>query len=97
MRLTPHEILMYLGVHVPEDGIEINPYDTYLHATLLRLLGKQMSVSAIDDSDLTDLRVGMHGAVNGPGSVVSEPTGESLEKLRMTLRVIQKQLGMTVT
>jgi hypothetical protein len=97
MKLKPHEILQHLGVNVPEDGIDINPHDTFLHATLLRLLGQQMSVNAIAESDLTYLLVGLYGVHNGPAADVPEPTCETLEKLRASLRVMQKQsLGMTV-
>lgn len=97
MKLTPHEILKYLGVHVPEEGIEINPHDAYLHATLLRLLGDQMRVGAIPEGGLTELLVGLHGAHTGPGAAVPEPTSETLEKLRTTLRSIKTRiLGMGI-
>lgn len=95
MKLTPHEILKYLGINVPQDGLDINPHDTYLHGTLLRLLGEQMSVDTISEDGLSMLHVGLHGAHIGPGAIVPDPTGETLEKLRATLRVIQQRsLGM---
>jgi hypothetical protein len=97
MKLNPHEILRYLGFDVPEDGIEINSHDMYLYATLLRLLGQQMRVDAIPGSQLAELLVGLHGVHCGPGAVVPEPTAESTEKLRASLRLIQKRyLGMSV-
>lgn len=97
MKLTPHEILKHLGINVPQDGLDINPHDTYLHATLLRLLGEQMSVDAIRESGLTELHIGLYGAHRGPGAVVPEADSETLEKLRATLRVIQQQsLGIVV-
>lgn len=52
MKLTPHEILYLLGFDIPEDGIEINPNDSYLHSESLRLLGKTMDVERIEDDDL---------------------------------------------
>jgi hypothetical protein len=95
MKLTPHEILTYLGIHVPQDGLTINPDDMYLHASLLRLLGEQMSVGAIRESDLTMLFAGVHSALSGPESATADQTNETLEKLRTTLRiVVKKSLGM---
>lgn len=97
MKIKPHEILKYLGLDVPEAGIEINPHDTLLHVSLLRLLGRQMNVSAIAESELADLHVGLHGAHNGPGAVLPDPTSESVEKLRALLCTIQKKtLGMNI-
>ncbi|MDR8092946.1 hypothetical protein KPB05_36425 [Burkholderia gladioli] len=97
MKLTPHEILRHLGFDMPDDGIEINPHDMYLHATLLRLLGQQMRISAIADSELAALHVGLYGVHHGPGAVAPEPTGETIEKLRASLLVMQKRaFGMSV-
>lgn len=96
MKLTPHEILTYLGINVPQDGLDINSHDLYLHATLLRLLGQQMRVDAIPGTELAELLVGLHGVHFGPGAVVPAPTAESTEKLCASLRVIQKSLGMAV-
>ncbi|BCN13360.1 hypothetical protein RPSD_52450 (plasmid) [Ralstonia solanacearum] len=95
MKLTPYEILKHLGINVPQDGLHINPHDAYLHLTLLRLLGEQMSVGAIKESGLTELHIGLYGAHRGPGAVVPEADSETLRSLRATLHVIQQQvLGM---
>ena len=53
MKLTPVEILRHLGFDVPEEGVDINPFDGYHHANLLRLIGSTMSINSITDSDLT--------------------------------------------
>ncbi|EML1601381.1 MULTISPECIES: hypothetical protein [Burkholderia] len=72
MKLTPHEILTYLGISIPQDGLDINSHDLYLHATLLRLLGQQMRVDAIPGTELAELLAGLHGVHFGPGAVVPE-------------------------
>ncbi|AMP72632.1 hypothetical protein PP715_23365 [Ralstonia solanacearum] len=91
MKLTPHEILKHLGVHVPEDGIAINPHDAFMYTTLLSLLGKQMTVDAISDSDLTVLNTGLSAAHGQLDSDDTQFRSQSLERLRIHLRLVQAQ------
>ncbi|MGA4235160.1 hypothetical protein ACI2UN_25685 [Ralstonia nicotianae] len=44
MKLTPHEILKYLGINVPEEGLSINLHDEFLYTKLLGLLGERMAL-----------------------------------------------------
>ncbi|AZU59753.1 hypothetical protein CFM90_26370 (plasmid) [Ralstonia solanacearum] len=98
MTLTPHEILKYLGIEVPQEGITINPNDEFLYTQFLRVLGNRMTVDAILVGELTYLDTGLHEAAGRAREVGGEPpTDEQLERLRTTLRLIQsKDLGMTV-
>ncbi|WP_186144414.1 hypothetical protein [Burkholderia gladioli] len=93
MKRSPHDLLKGLGLHVPIDGIEIDPNDRYRLATLLTLLGQQMRVDAIAAADLQAMWVGMHGA---QGQAPSAPaTHAQLARLRESLTVTLHQvLGM---
>ncbi|WP_186123088.1 hypothetical protein [Burkholderia gladioli] len=93
MKLTPHDLLKDLGLHVPIDGIEIDPNDRYRLATLLTLLGQQLRVDAIAEADLQAMWVGMHGTRgHHPGAPA---TSAQLARLRESLTVTLHQvLGM---
>ncbi|WP_186117754.1 hypothetical protein [Burkholderia gladioli] len=93
MKRSPHDLLKDLGLHVPIDGIEIDPDDRDRLATLLTLLGQQMRVDAIADADLQAMWVGMHGARgHDPGTPA---TPAQLARLRESLTVtLHQMLGM---
>ncbi|WP_186038465.1 hypothetical protein [Burkholderia gladioli] len=93
MKLTPHDLLNDLGLHVPIDGIEIDPNERYRLATLLTLLGQQLRVDAIAEADLQAMWVGMHGTRgHDPGAPA---TPAQLAWLRESLTVTLHQvLGM---
>ncbi|ATF90463.1 hypothetical protein [Burkholderia gladioli] len=93
MKRSPHDLLKDLGLHVPIDGIEIDPNDRYRLATMLTLLGRQMRVDAIAKADLQAMWVGMHGARgHDPGSPA---TPAQLARLRESLTVtLHQMLGM---
>ncbi|MCG3740691.1 hypothetical protein [Vibrio cincinnatiensis] len=61
MKMTPHQILNALGFDVPEQGIEVNEHDAFLHAESLRLLGKTISIDRIDIAELVSLYDDMAG------------------------------------
>ncbi|WP_186153240.1 hypothetical protein [Burkholderia gladioli] len=93
MKRSPHDLLKGLGLHVPIDGIEIDPNDRYRLATLLTLLGQQMRVDAIAAADLQAMWVGMHGAQGQAPSAPATPA--QLARLRESLTVTLHQvLGM---
>ena len=97
MTLTPHEILKYLGINVPQEGITINPTDAFLHTQLLSLLGEHMKVDAIPVDDLMCVHAGMHAVAGRAQRDDEEPDAEQLERLRTSLRLVQKTvLGMAV-
>lgn len=91
MKLMPHEILQHLGLHVPAEGIEIEATDGYRHATLLRLLGRQMRVSAIADQDLELLLAGMR-TVMGTAPSHTSATPPQLDQLRASLTLTCQQV-----
>ncbi|MGN4112977.1 hypothetical protein, partial [Burkholderia gladioli] len=96
MKLSPHDLLKDLGLHVPIDGIEIDPNDRYRLATLLTLLGQQMRVDAIAEADLQAMWVGMHGAQGQAPDAPATPA--QLARLRESLTVTLHQvLGMKTT
>lgn len=63
MKLTPIEILNYLGFDIPAEGIDINPHDDFLITASLRLVGQTMNVAAIPDADIEDMHAGLAGIV----------------------------------
>ena len=88
MKMTPHLILNALGFDVPEQGIEVNEHDAFLHSESLRLLGNTISIERIDNSELLTLHDGMAGLVaahRGEDAVqASEDTAARLKKLIRT-------------
>lgn len=48
MKLKPTEILKQLGFTVPDDGVEVGE-DLFYHQSMLALLGRTMSLNAIED------------------------------------------------
>lgn len=96
MKRSPHDLLKDLGLHVPIDGIEIDPNDRYRLATLFTLLGRQMRVDAIAEADLQAMWAGMHGAQGQASSAPATPA--QLARLRESLTVTLHQvLGMKTT
>src|SRR3546814_18501137 len=91
-RITPHEVLKYLGFDIPEDGIDVNDFDMLLHARSLSLLGHTIKVEAISEKDLKSLRNSLQGLVSAvrPGQVAEDSLvncdPESLLKLRLLLK-----------
>lgn len=97
MTLTPLEILKYLGIDVPAEGITINPNDAFLYTQLLTVLGGRMNVDSIPVSELVYLDTGLRAIAGSGRKEGDEPTHEELERVRTTLRVIQSRaFGMTV-
>lgn len=85
-------MLKLLGIEVPQDGITINPNDAYLYTQFLRMLGKRMDIDAIPADEVTELGIGMEGALGKSGT---SWTSDNLDKLRASLRIIQrKDFGM---
>lgn len=85
MKMTPHQILNALGFNVPEQGIEVNELEAFLHYESLRLLGNTISIERIDNSELLTLHDGMAGLVaahRGEEAVkASEGTAARLKRL----------------
>jgi hypothetical protein len=52
MKLTPSEILYFLGFDVPPEGIEVNLDETYLYIEALRAHRVSMDMSAIPERNL---------------------------------------------
>lgn len=94
LKITPHEMLKLLGIVVPQEGITINPNDAYLYTQFLRMLGQRMNVEAIPPCELEGLGAGMEGSLGEAGT---QWTSDKLDKLRVSLRLIQtRDFGMTV-
>ncbi|PEH80363.1 hypothetical protein [Burkholderia gladioli] len=93
MKRSPHDLLKDLGLHVPIDGIEIDPNDRYRLATLLALLGEQMRVDAIAEADLQAMWGGMHGTRGQDPGAPATPA--QLARLRESLtETLHQVLGM---
>lgn len=92
MKLSPSDILNYLGFAIPEDGITINPNDAFLHSEALRLLGRTLNVDRIPLEDLCNLHHGMAEMIAAwRGDSPTEPSDNSLKKLRVTIAVLLRQ------
>lgn len=52
MKILAHEILQKLGFDVTEDGIEINPTDSFYVDTMLGLLGATISADRVPEQDI---------------------------------------------
>ncbi|NDY73076.1 hypothetical protein DO021_15445 [Desulfobacter hydrogenophilus] len=69
----PHEILRGMGFDIPEDGIYLNPVDSYLHTKILELVGGTIDIDRIPEAGLIELQTGIegvcmaHGKTNIPG------------------------------
>ncbi len=97
MKLTPLEILQYLGINVPPEGLTINPNDAFLYTQFLSVLGKGMTVDSIPDSALVFLDTGLRNIAAQARDGGEPPTADQLERFRTSLRVIQRNdLGMAV-
>ena len=82
-RLKPHEILQHLGFDIPDEGIDINPHDLYLHSQFLKALGETIAIDSISDERLREIRQGVY-ALHPEHNTLE--TGVSLEKLKVLIK-----------
>jgi len=89
MKLTSAEILQHLGFDISDDGVEINPNDTYLIISALHLVGQTINISQIPDAELIELRHGLIDLVSGwtKKEINTDLSDESLPNLRETLKL----------
>lgn len=99
MKMSPAEILGYLGFDIPDEGITINPHDAYLTVSTLRLVGELMDVDQIPHSKLVELNSALKGLFAAklgqapststmPSEALSETGGQMLRGyMRGLLRV----------
>lgn len=87
MLLKPHEILKYMGFDIPEEGIEVNGNDGYLHSETLKLIGATLDPQRIPEKDLFALHCGMAGIVAVWKKEDPAPTNQNTAlKLRAQIR-----------
>lgn len=69
MKLSPSEILAYLGFQIGPEGIEINPVDAFAITTGLRLAGQVLAsrLDVIPEDELKGMHDGMNGAAINHG------------------------------
>ncbi|MGE4278188.1 MAG: hypothetical protein AB7G62_01290 [Magnetospirillum sp.] len=69
MKLSPSEILTYLGFQVGPDGVDVNPVDAFAITTGLRLAGQVLAsrLDAIPEDELKGMHDGMVGIAETHG------------------------------
>lgn len=89
MKLSPHEILNYLGFDIDEEGVELNENDAFYLSESLRLAGNTLNIDNIPEKDLLEFRNGLAGIVSEwMGKEAIDENKDSSLKLRVSIEVI---------
>lgn len=69
MKISPSEILAYLGFQVGPEGVEVNPVDAFAITTGLRFAGEVIAsrLDAITEEELKGMHHGMVGIAETHG------------------------------